>query len=90
MIASSSTRPREYTSDSGPTSDPSTAPVYNPTIASDQADYAPGALVTLTGTGWQPGESVHIFVNDDWGSSWSRSVDVVVFARVVEPVQAPI
>src|SRR5215216_51483 len=42
-----------------------------PTIASDQADYAPGATVTLTGGGWQPAESVHIFVNDDIGQTWS-------------------
>ena len=25
-----------------------------PTIQSDQADYPPGATVTLTGSGWQP------------------------------------
>jgi hypothetical protein len=36
-----------------------------PTIQSDKADYAPGELVTLTGSGWQAGESVHINVNDD-------------------------
>src|SRR5919107_803530 len=38
-----------------------------PTIQSDKADYAPGELVTLTGSGWQPGESVNIVVNDDAG-----------------------
>jgi hypothetical protein len=27
-----------------------------PTIQSDKADYAPGELVTLTGSGWQAGE----------------------------------
>ncbi len=53
-----------------------TAPAAAPTITSDKADYAPGELVTLTGAGWQPGETVHIFVNDDWGSAWTRSVDV--------------
>src|SRR5262245_32994534 len=42
-----------------------------PTITSDQADYPPGSTVTVTGTGWQPGESVHIFVNDNVGNSWS-------------------
>jgi hypothetical protein len=47
-----------------------------PTIQSDQADYAPGDLVTLTGSGWQSGEKVNIFVNDDVGQTWSRSVDV--------------
>ncbi len=42
-----------------------------PTIASDQADYAPGATVTLTGAGWASGEAVHIFVNDSVGNTWS-------------------
>jgi hypothetical protein len=36
-----------------------------PSIRSDKDDYAPGELVTLTGSGWQPNESVHIEVNDD-------------------------
>ncbi len=48
-----------------------------PTIQSDKADYAPGELVTLTGGGWQPGESVHINVNDTYGATWSRNVDVI-------------
>ncbi len=62
-----------------PTTQPST-PTGTPTIQSDLADYPPGGLVTLTGSGWQPGESVHIYVNDDWGSSWSRNVDVTADA----------
>ena len=61
-----------------PTPEPTPAePVAAPTIASDLDDYPPGGLVTLTGSNWQPGEVVHIFVNDDWGSSWNRHVDVV-------------
>jgi hypothetical protein len=52
----------------------------SPTIASDKADYAPGELVTLAGGYWQPGESVHIRVNDDAGSTWSRDVDVTAGA----------
>ncbi len=52
----------------------STSPA--PTIQSDQADYAPGATVNLTGSGWQPGEAVHINVNDDVGNTWSRDTDV--------------
>src|SRR5919107_951768 len=51
-----------------------------PTIQSDKADYAPGELVTLTGGGWQAGESVHINVNDTYGASWTRNVDVVADA----------
>jgi hypothetical protein len=62
-----------------PTVEPS-APVAAPTIQSDLEDYPPGGLVTLTGSNWQPGESVHIFVNDDFGSSWSRNVDVIADA----------
>ena len=55
-------------------------PVSAPSIKSDLEDYPPGGLVTLTGANWQPGESVHIFVNDDFGSSWSRNVDVIADA----------
>src|SRR5215213_889460 len=51
-------------------------PTAPPMIASDKDDYAPGELVRLSGAGWQPAESVHIRVNDDAGSSWSRDVDV--------------
>src|ERR671937_1121503 len=51
-----------------------------PAISTDQADYAPGATVTLTGASWQPGESVHIVVNDDVGQTWSYSADVTADA----------
>jgi hypothetical protein len=61
------------------------APDYSPSgppdISSDQGDYAPGELVTLAGSNWQAGELVHILVNDDWGSTWSRPVDVVADGR---------
>ncbi len=52
------------------------SPSPAPTIQSDKADYPPGATVILTGSGWQLGESVHIYVNDDEGKTWSRDVDV--------------
>src|SRR5215217_669046 len=52
-----------------------------PTIQSDQADYPPGATVTLSGSGWQPGESVHINVNDTYGATWTRNVDVTANAN---------
>src|ERR671917_922150 len=58
------------------TADPSGSTAPAPTIQSDKDDYAPGETVTLTGANWQPGESVHINVNDDEGSTWSRNVDV--------------
>jgi hypothetical protein len=53
---------------------------FAPQIWSDKADYAPGELVTLSGSHWQPGESVHVYVNDDTGSTWSRDVDVTADA----------
>ena len=55
----------------------SVLPVGNPTISSDKDDYPPGDAVILTGTNWQPGELVHIRVNDDAGESWRRDVDVM-------------
>jgi hypothetical protein len=48
-----------------------------PWIRSDKDDYPPGALVQLTGGDWQPGEAVHVVVNDDQGRTWERAVDVV-------------
>jgi hypothetical protein len=51
-----------------------------PTISTGQADYAPGATVTLTGASWQPGEAVHISVNDNIGQTWSYSADVTADA----------
>src|SRR3954470_5492728 len=52
------------------------ASTTNPWIKSDQADYAPGSTVTLTGGNWQPGESVHVFVDDTNGHTWNHSADV--------------
>jgi MBG domain (YGX type) len=49
---------------------------FAPSVWSDKDDYAPGELVTLSGALWQPGEVVHVRVNDDQGSTWSRDADV--------------
>src|SRR5215218_7200039 len=62
-------------------SDPSGNTAASPTITSDKADYAPGELVTLSGGNWQPGESVNIKVNDTYGATWSRNVDVTANAN---------
>src|ERR671913_1299217 len=59
-----------------PTGAPSPAPPA-PTIQSDKEDYPPSDTVILTGSGWQPGESVNINVNDDEGQTWNRNVDVI-------------
>jgi hypothetical protein len=56
---------------------PPTSPIGPPVISSDQEDYAPGDLATLTGSGWVPGETVAIDVNDDQGQTWRRTVSVV-------------
>ena len=60
-----------------PEPSPTAEPVAAPTITSDKDDYPPGGEVILTGTNWQPGEQVHIRVNDDAGETWRRDVDVV-------------
>lgn len=44
-----------------------------PSIATDQADYAPGSLVTLNGAGWAGDDSVAVSVNDNQGQTWSWS-----------------
>jgi hypothetical protein len=48
----------------------------SPTVATDRADYAPGDIVSLTGSGWQAGEVVHVTVNDTAGTDWSAVADV--------------
>ena len=60
-----------------PDATPDPIPAAAPTITSDKDDYAPGEFVTLSGANWAPGEAVHIFVNDDAGSTWNRHSDVV-------------
>ena len=65
-----------------PTTTESTPPPSGPpTISSDRNDYAPGSHVTLTGTNWEPGETVNIDVNDDAGQTWRRTVGVVANDR---------
>lgn len=46
-----------------------------PAISTDQADYAPGSTVTLTGSGWAAGESVHVTVDDNDGQTWHYAAD---------------
>ena len=46
-----------------------------PAIISDQIDYAPGSVVSLTGSGWGVTEVVHLIVNDDQGQTWSYATD---------------
>jgi hypothetical protein len=48
----------------------------DPWIASDLPDYGPGQTVNLLGGSWQPGEAVHINVDDADSHTWTRDVDV--------------
>ena len=71
-----------------------TTPVQSgPTITSDKADYAPNDAVTLTGGGWQPGENVHIVVNDDGLQEpvWQHDATVVADAdgNIVDQFDLP-
>ena len=51
-----------------------------PTLASDQATYAPGDTVSLSGAGWLPGAPVHVHVADGSGHDWSFDDDVYASA----------
>ena len=46
-----------------------------PTISSDKPDYFAGEVVTLTGAGWLPGETVVVVVSDEGGGTWSWASD---------------
>src|SRR5437879_9393668 len=35
------------------------------TVATDQPDYHPGQTVTITGSGWEPGETVDMVLRED-------------------------
>jgi hypothetical protein len=57
-----------------------TPSVFSPSIKSDQEDYNPGAIVTLTGADWGVGEAVQITVNDDKSQPWSYSANATADA----------
>src|SRR5687768_16984062 len=72
----------ELTSDQG--AEPVGAPSFSigigtsgETIATDKDDYSPGELVTITGTGWQPGEAVRLTLTEDPDSHGPRQWDVM-------------
>ncbi|HET7760540.1 MAG TPA: YDG domain-containing protein, partial [Gaiellaceae bacterium] len=52
----------------------------DPWISSELPDYAPGSTVNLLGGSWQPGESVHVYVNDSDGQTWVFNDDVTADA----------
>src|SRR5438876_6784753 len=40
-------------------------PASAATVATDKPDYAPGETVTITGSGWEPGETVDLVLHED-------------------------
>ena len=47
-----------------------------PSISSDQQDYAPGSTVALSGEGWQIGEAVELLVDDDQDDVWTYETEL--------------
>ena len=48
------------------------------TIVTDKADYSPGEVAQITGTGWEPGEIVDLLLTKSCGcpgTSWSVNAD---------------
>ncbi|MCX6096871.1 MAG: hypothetical protein NT125_09255, partial [Candidatus Bipolaricaulota bacterium] len=45
--------------------EPPVAAQAGPSIGTDKADYAPGETVTITGTGWHPGEVIAMLIHQD-------------------------
>src|SRR5258708_22319849 len=41
-----------------------TASAQSATVMTDKGDYAPGEIVTITGSGWQPGETVTLHLEE--------------------------
>src|SRR5947207_9048617 len=40
-------------------------PASAATVATDKADYSPGQTVVITGSGWEPGETVALILHED-------------------------
>ena len=51
-----------------------------PSIASDQSNYAPSASVSLVGSGGRSGMRSMSFVDDDQSDAWSHDVDLTAAA----------
>src|SRR3989442_253576 len=44
---------------------PLALPASAATVATDKADYAPGEAVVITGSGWEPGETVVLILHEE-------------------------
>ena len=51
-------------------------PDLTPTVTTDQLDYAPGSVVTISGAGWPAGDTVSVLTNDSDTNSWSQTDQV--------------
>ena len=56
------------------------APSFTPIITTDQSDYAPGSVVTITGSGWPAGDTVSVVTNDAVSGSFSQTDQVTTDA----------
>jgi hypothetical protein len=48
-------------------------PGLTPTITTDQTDYSPGSVVTISGSGWPAGDTISVFTDDSDNHSWSQT-----------------
>ncbi len=49
------------------------AAAFTPSIQTDKADYAPGSVVTISGSGWPANDTLTVFTNDTIGNTWSNT-----------------
>ena len=61
---------------------PTTAEFYGyATVKTDKDDYLPGEIVTISGSGWQPGETVTLRVTEDADSHYDWNLTAVADAQ---------
>jgi hypothetical protein len=61
---------------SAPVMETMAGPSFTPAVTTDQLDYPPGSIVTITGTGWPSDDNVTVFTNDTLGNTWSKTDQV--------------
>ena len=65
---------------STPVAETPSLPTFTPTVTTDQQDYAPGSVVTISGSGWPAGDSVSVVTDDSDNHSWSQTDQVTTDA----------
>jgi hypothetical protein len=79
-LAATATDSATGDSASTPVTETLAPPSFTPTITTDQQDYAPGSVVTITGSGWPAGDAVSVFTDDSDNNSWSQTDQVTTDA----------